>query len=50
LVIVGKIQLMIVQRTDTGIGSAGDELRLPDFTSLQILDMDILLKLACSGV
>jgi len=42
----GQTQSMIVQRTDTGIGSAGDELRLLEFTSLQISAMDTLLKLA----
>jgi len=45
----GQAQSMVVQRTDTAMGSAGDELRLLDFTSLQISAMDTLLKLASSG-
>ncbi len=49
LLIEGQTQSMISQRTDTGMGSAGDELRLLDFTSLQILAMDTLLKLTSSG-
>jgi len=48
-VIEGKTQSMIVQRKDTEIGSAGDELHLLDFTSLQISVMDTLLKLTSSG-
>jgi len=39
---------MISQKTDTGIGSAGDELLLLDLTSLQMLDMDTLLRLTSS--
>jgi hypothetical protein len=49
LVIEGQTQSMISQRTDTGMGSAGDELRLLDLISLQMLAIDTLLKLASSG-
>jgi len=49
LVIVGQTQSMILKRTDTGMGSVGDELRLLDLTSLQILAIDTMLKLTNSG-
>ncbi len=44
-VIEGQTQSMIVQRRDTGMGSAGDELRLLALTNLQVSAMEILLKL-----
>jgi len=47
--IKGQNQSMISQRKDTRMGSAGDELRLLDLTSLQMLAMDTLLKLTSSG-
>jgi len=43
-VIKGQTQSMIVQTKDTGMGSAGDELRLLDFTSLQMSAMDTLVR------
>jgi hypothetical protein len=48
-VIEGETQSMIVQRRDTGMGSAGDELRLLARTNLQVSAMDILLKLENVG-
>jgi hypothetical protein len=48
-VIEGQTQSMIVQRRDTGMGSAGDELRLLARTNLQVSAMDILLKLENLG-
>jgi len=48
-VLEGQTQSMIVQRKHTGMGTAGDELRVLDFTSLRISVMEILLKLTSSG-
>ncbi len=48
-VIEGQTQSMILQCTDAGIGSAGDELRLLALTNLQMSAMDTLLKLDSSG-
>ena len=39
-VIEGQTQSMIVKRRGTGMGSAGDELRLLHFTNLQMSDTE----------
>jgi len=40
---------MIVEKKDTEMGSAGNDLGLLGFISVQILDTNTLLKLTCSG-